>query len=171
MNCSTAVTPVYSCTGFRLLTEAEWEYSARAGTTTALWSSNGGGELPSNYGGGTTTLTNGFNLLNYGWYGPTANSSVHGYGTKIVASLMPNDYGLYDMAGNVWEWNHDRFVQSHGTTSAIDPVEEVGTWGDYPVGRGGAWGIGPDAMRSARRNSFLSSKRDNDLAFRIGRTN
>ena len=84
---------IYDCSGYRLPTEAEWEYAARAGTTASRY---GALERVAWYEGDT-------------WSGPHA-----------VGMLEPNAWGLYDMLGNVWEWTHDWYGPYGG--AAIDPV-------------------------------------------------
>ena len=163
VSCTTAIEPIYECTGYRMLTEAEWEYAARAGTTQAFWTSNGGGNLPSGYTETTTILTDGFDLSTYAWY--EANSPS---GSKEVATKIPNDYGLYDMAGNLSEWTHDSYTESLGTGAATDPVREIDS---YRVYRGGNWRTYPNYVRSARRTYTSLSYRGREIGFRIGRTN
>ena len=145
-------------------TEAEWEYAARAGTAAAFWTSNGGGELPSGYNSSTYTLTDGFDLRTYGWYFATSNSP---YGTKEVATLIPNDYGLYDMSGNLWEWTHDTYTISLGTGATTDPVREIDS---SRVIRGGRWHSAPVYLRSAGRSYYTPSNRNYSIGFRTGRT-
>ena len=164
-DCVTSVTPIYSCTGYRLLTEAEWEYAARAGTTAAFWTSNGGGELPSGYSTTTTILTDGFDLQTYAWFFSTHSSP---YGSKEVANLLANDFGLHDMSGNVYEWTHDTYTASLGTATVIDPVRENDA---TRVLRSGAWDYSPSRVRSARRNDWTTSVRYFSIGFRVGKTN
>ena len=123
---------------YRLPTEAEWEYAARAGTTGAR------------YG----------NLDESGWH--SGNS---GLGPHPVKQKSPNAWGLYDMIGNVWEWCSDRW-DDYPTGSAIDPSGPI--TGTSHVFRGGSWGNGARFSRSASRwgsdSCFLCLR--NDLGFR-----
>ncbi len=102
-DCTGATFSGVTCTGYRLLTEAEWEYSARAGTTTATYWSGAtsrptGGNLESPYDCDPQP-----NLEPVAWYCGNDGGTTH-----AVASLpRPNAWGLYDMLGNVWEWTTD----------------------------------------------------------------
>ena len=173
VSCTTAIQPIYECTGYRMLTEAEWEYAARAGTTQAFWTSNGGGDLPSEYDENTTILTDGFDLSTYAWYSANNSPNTSNSGSKEVATKIPNDYGLYDMAGNLWEWTHDSYTASLGTGATTDPVREIDSDRVY---RGGSWEDGPHNLRSSRRLPSLPSNRFSDtlstgFGFRTGRSN
>ena len=109
-----SVTADFSKKGFRLPTEAEWEYAAM------------GGEK-SKYAGCNTEDE----LKDYAWYSANSNSKTHEVGTKKA-----NKYGLYDMSGNVWEWCWD-WYSSRTPTGGKDPVGAVS--GSYRVVRGGGW--------------------------------
>ena len=113
---------------YRLPTEAEWEYAARAGTTTAF-----------SYGDDPTYAL----LPNYAWFNGDANFMSHDVGTKI-----PNPWGLYDMAGNVWEWCRDWYGSYLGGT-LTDPVGPSS--GPGRVMRGGSWHYPAGNDRSANR--------------------
>ena len=124
---------------YRLPTEAEWEYAARAGTTTAF------------YSGGITHPDSSPvdpNLDAIGWYGGNSYVSYTpnwlGRGPHPVARKQPNAFGLYDMSGNVWEW-----VQPAATDSARPEM-------DFFPGtlRGGSWNNGARHCRSARRYRY-----------------
>jgi uncharacterized protein YjdB len=105
------ITCNWSANGYRLPTEAEWEYACRAGTTTA-------------YNTGSTISTN------TGWYSSNSNGTTHPVGQKT-----PNAWGLYDMHGNVWEWCWDRYgyYSSVAQTNPRGPVS-----GSWRVIRGGS---------------------------------
>ena len=142
-------------TGYRMPTEAEWEYASRAGAST------------SRYFGSSEAL-----LGDYAWYtGTTFNERPWPTG-----QLKPNDLGLFDVYGNVWEWGHDR-VKDYSTASVGDTREDVE---DLEVTvskdqkrprKGGSYTYGPEFMRSAYRNDgYIPDERRDSVGFRIART-
>ena len=139
---------------FRLPTEAEWEYACRAGTTTSwYWGDNTGG-----------TYLNGGPLMNANaWY-----SGDDGSTTKPVGMLLPNAWGLYDMAGNVWEWCQDWYEGQYDCGPDTDPVGPP--TGPGRVYRGGSWlydGLGAIDCRSARRSFAVPDFRYWAIGFRV----
>ena len=132
---------------FRLPTEAEWEYAARAGSTT-LYSF---GDKPND-------------LADYAWFGN------EGYGgtSKEVGTKKPNQWGLFDMHGNVWEWVSDWYHPDYYHNSPEkDPKGPES--GEFRVYRGGSWVGKAVNLRSALRYSGLPSTRTNDIGFRLAR--
>jgi formylglycine-generating enzyme required for sulfatase activity len=126
--------------GYRLPTEAEWEYACRAGTST------------------TYTMGNTINesLANF-----------NGTGTKPVGSFQPNNWGLYDMHGNVWEWCWDRYGR-YSNTSQIDP--DGSSSGSSRVTRGGCWNNNSSRiLRSANRNDLNPNTQRDGIGFRVVR--
>ena len=142
------------CQGYRLPTEAEWEYAARAGTTTAFYT-----------GGITNTVCGPVdpNLDAAGWY--CGNSM----DTHPVASpsKTPNDWGLYDMLGNVFEWTGDWYSE-YPSVEVTDPAGPPS--GDARVGRGGGWFYVAEAARSAYREREIPGYERDYLGFRAVRT-
>ena len=127
---------------YRLPTEAEWEYACRAGTTTK-------------YSFGDDEML----LGEYGWFDKNSGSETHPVGQK-----KPNDWGLYDMHGNVWEWCSDRY-----SDYSSDPVSnpEGPSEGSARIRRGGGWDDGAGYCRSANRNGFEPSYSIRNLGFRL----
>jgi formylglycine-generating enzyme required for sulfatase activity len=160
------VTMNTSCTGYRLPTEAEWEYAVRATTTTA-WA------YLHSY---DTTATgqetgSGFNsnLHAMGWYfynnAMENSSAVPAYetGTKPVARKQANKWGLLDMHGNVWEWCQDWYAAYVG--DATDPTGPAD--GSLRVIRGSSYTNGARNARSAERGVNGPVDRGSDLGFRL----
>jgi formylglycine-generating enzyme required for sulfatase activity/pimeloyl-ACP methyl ester carboxylesterase len=127
---------------FDLPTEAQWEYACRAGTTSAL---NNGTNLQS------TGSDPNMDLLGRYWYNGGSNYSsdpISG-GSAVVGSYLPNQWGLYDMHGNVWEWCLDWYQSALGTSAVSDPVGASS--GSIRVFRGGNWHYNAWFCRSALR--------------------
>jgi len=129
-----------TCRGYRLPTEAEWEYAARAGTTGARYGS----------------------LDDVAWYGATSGGKTHPVGQKA-----PNAWGLYDMLGNVAEWVHD-WDGPHRGGSATDPTGPGD--GRLRVERGGNWYNDARDVRAANRVSGGPANRSSTVGFRPARS-
>ena len=139
-----------SSNGYRLPTEAEWEYACRASTTTAFYS-----------GGITETGCADPNLDEIGWYCGNASGATHEVGQKLS-----NAWGLYDMSGNAWEWCWDWYGEYSGDVT--DPVgPDSGAW---RVPRGGSWLISARYCRSADRSRGDPGSRNYTIGLRPART-
>jgi formylglycine-generating enzyme required for sulfatase activity len=151
---------------YRLLTEAEWEYAARAGTTTPwIW-----GEDP--YQGCAFA-----NHADKSLHAEDPDRAVNalctdgtGFGTSPVDKLLPNRFGLYDVIGNAWEWVEDCYAPYDPSKSDARPVELSPTvLCEMRVARGGSWNGEPDVLRSASRGKFYPSMQDDAIGFRVAR--
>ena len=132
---------------FRLPTEAEWEYAARSGSI-------------DDYSFGNDAKS----LAEYAWFGNLGyKGSSHEVGLK-----QPNDWGLYDMHGNVWEWVQDWYDPDYYKNSPEKNPIGSGT-GKYKIYRGGSWVGKADTLRSTVRFSALPVTRTHDLGFRLVR--
>ncbi len=132
---------------YRLPTEAEWEYAARAGSKTAFW-------------WGRETGKNNANCSDCGG-GPRM--------TQPVASYRANPLGLYDTAGNVWEWTEDCYDEESYTKFDSYPNAVRGGASCYRVVRGGAWDMMSSGIQSSFRYSVEPGNRANNLGFRVVR--
>lgn len=132
---------IYDCTGYRLPTEAEWEYAARAGSTDAQYGS----------------------LDAVAWYAAPARRHM---GTQPVGQLQPNAWGLHDMLGNVWEWTHDWYEAYPG--GVADP--DGGVVGTNRVVRGGSWNNDSHFVRVSNRNFESPGYRSGNVGFRLVRS-
>jgi len=139
-------------TSYRLLTEAEWEYAARARTST-----------PFSFGDTITAEhANYFSEISYN-DGPTSPGCEQ---TMPVGSYAPNAFGLHDVHGNVWEWTQDcwnDFYKGAPTNGSAWLTGSV----DKRVIRGGSWSMGPYAVRSASRSKSVVSSGNSTLGFRL----
>jgi len=144
---------------YRLPTEAQWEYGCRTGTKTAF---SFGDEWKLN----SHAWWGGIDLLKAGRIetGP-GNAGREQYAHK-VGIKKPNQWGLYDMHGNVCEWCSDWYGEKlPGGTDSVGPEG-----GSFRVARGGSWELSPDGCRSAYRDPIVPSNRLNDLGFRVARS-
>ena len=133
--------------GFRLPTEAEWEYAARAG-------------------GGIGRRAFGMleNFGEYAWYSSNSGGQTHPVGSKL-----PNDWGLYDTVGNVWEWVQDwdgleLSAEKGPLTNPAGPASGV-----YKILRGGAWSFYQDQCKVTARNPIEPGQRVDTYGFRVAR--
>ena len=131
---------------YRLLTEAEREYAARAKTTTRY-----------SFGDDDAAVSE------YAWYKPNSGSATHPVGQK-----KPNAFGLFDMHGNVWAWCEDSWHPNYrGAPNDGSAWRTGGT--PSRVLRGGSWFRPADGLRSAYRVKFSPEARYNDVGFRVAR--
>ncbi|MDR1043801.1 MAG: formylglycine-generating enzyme family protein [Candidatus Adiutrix sp.] len=128
---------------YRLPTEAEWEYAARAGTTGAY-----------SFGGDKDSLGR------YAWYRDNSGEKTHSVGQK-----QPNALGLYDMHGNVWEWVQDWYGRNYSSSSVTDPKGPSS--GTLRVARGGSWSDSARYCRAAYRSHDSPDGRGDDVGFRL----
>jgi formylglycine-generating enzyme required for sulfatase activity len=167
----------YACEGYRLPTEAEWEYAARASGLSHFHTSEGNDGSLSVSGCAAVDP----NLDQIGWYAgnAVADYSPHAAcdgcaadacGLQPVAGKEANAWGLHDMAGNVWEWTFDRLSDYASGSQASPAVDPVNDWSDEKVGRGGGFYNVAQGCRAATRQGQDPSDHDQALGFRLVRT-
>jgi len=132
---------------YRLPSEAEWEYAARAGTTTRFFWGDDDADTDRN-----------------AWFKGNSGGRTHPVGSKPA-----NAFGLYDMAGNVWQWTQDCYAETYASApsdgSAAEPANSC-----MRVDRGGSWFYPPWMLRSATRERNPAAYRDIMMGFRVART-
>jgi len=142
-----SVTWIESANGYRLPTEAEWEYAARGGNQSRGFKFSGSdkeGEVA--------------------WYDGNSGNKTHSVGQK-----KPNELGLYDMSGNVWEWCWDWYDSGYyGKSPSTDPKGPSS--GSFRVLRGGSWNYLTSLLRSANRNRNVPVSWGPYIGFRFSRT-
>lgn len=131
--------------GYRLLTESEWEYAAR------------GGQYSRNY---TYAGDNDINTV--AWYKDNAGGTPHNCGLK-----RPNELGIYDMSGNVWEWCWDWYCSEYPSKPVVNPTGVPSS--SERCRRGGAWNIVSKSCRNTNRLNTPPDRKFNYVGFRIAR--
>ncbi len=134
----------WTANGYRLPTEAEWEFAARGGNSSAGYT----------YSGSNT-------IGDVAWYSSNSGSSSHIVGTK-----QANELGIYDMSGNLYEWCWDWYDGYSGSAQ----TNPHGGSGSYRVVRGGLWNFNATYCRSASRNSSTPTGTSLGIGFRVSRT-
>ncbi len=149
---------------YRLPTEAEWEYAARADTVTARFYLD---NQQCNYANGADQETQA--IADSGWALAECNDS-YVY-TAPVASFGHNHFGLFDMLGNAWEWTQDCWHENYNDApdDGTAWLETEGSNCDRRVVRGGSWDNDPQILRSAYRFRLNTDYTFNNLGFRIAR--
>ena len=152
---------------YRLLSEAEWEYTARAGTSTAWYWGNNEAEQ-CRYGNGADLSAKSAGVSAPNFVG-CDDKYAH---TSPVGSFRPNAFGVYDMAGNAGEWVEDCYQDTYRDTpndgSACETCMEK--FHNARVMRGGGWNAIPAWMRSASRDVEVPTLRADSFGFRVART-
>lgn len=143
-DCQTFITKLNSLTGatFRLPTEAEWEFAARGGNKSQGYT----------YSGSNT-------IGNVAWYTDNSSSKTH-----VVKTKSPNELGIYDMSGNVWEWCQD-WYGSYSSAAVTDP--QGASSGSYRVRRGGSWNYIATDCRCSYRSGYTPANTFNNLGLRL----
>lgn len=131
--------------GYRLPTEAEWEYAARSGGKEEKWA-------------GTSSEGN---LGEYAWYEKNSTRQ-----TSPVGQKRPNGIGLFDMSGNVWEWCEDWYDKDYYSRRVRDNPKGPDS-GRLRVVRGGSWPYDPRNVRASNRNGGEPWLPQNNYGFRL----
>lgn len=153
------VTADWNANGYRLPTEAEWEYAARGGGKSVRFGNGKDVADPAqiNFAGSPANKTS------------YSRAGVFREKTTPVGSFQPNALGLRDMAGNVWEWCWDWLGDDYyGKSEQNNPIGPVS--GSRRVLRGGSWGNPPDNVRVTYRNGRDPMTQDYDYGFRLARS-
>ena len=149
---------------YRLPSESEWEYAARAGTLKARpWGEGESGQCR-HANGADASAKDRYSS----WSGSVACRDGHVH-TAPAGSFASNGWGLHDMLGNVWEWTADCWNDSYAGAPSDGSVWEYGNCAERVL-RGGSWSNGPSGLRAALRFRGAAGGRGSNVGFRVART-
>ena len=160
----------WSGSGYRLPTEMEWEWAAmgatRDGRTGDIVGGVNTGGYTKGYAGSVETGSAQVNIGNYAWYSVNSATTTHPVGTAGTTG-HPNELGLYDMSGNVWEWNWDWYAAY--ATGTLTDYRGAAPGTTYRVNRGGSWLYNASYCTVSRRGIGNPSIQDGSIGFRVVR--
>ena len=160
--------------GYRLLTEVEWEYVARAGASQNVaypWGNDPAEGCSFANGFDQTTMATyaGMDISGYKVFDPL--SCADGWlNTAPVGSLARNEFGVHDMIGNVSEWVEDCYSSSHDVLSESGSPPTTETACSRRMAKGGSWGTLAHNLRTAERFSYSATHRDDSIGIRVAKT-
>ena len=150
---------------YRLPSESEWEYAARAGTSTSRYWGEGESGQCRHANGGDESMKERYS----DWRWTVASCPDGHVHAALVGSFAANDWGLQDVLGNVREWTEDCWNDSYAGAPSDGSAWEYGDCARRVL-RGGSWGAGPSGLRAANRSSNTTDNRFDGNGFRVART-